>query len=154
MISCFCSYFASLQDISREFPRALDVGAHAGHIYRAICEKVPRVGRYAVRGPGSHRAAKAHSGLVAVNSGSYTYICYIMSKECDACYDRPSPFLVPVALLTGASIGNVLANIPTISQLFSLSLSLFLSLSRPFWCGIRRAINVCTHAPPLNNVHT
>ncbi|CAN0447053.1 unnamed protein product, partial [Laminaria digitata] len=28
------------QDISREFPRALDVGAHAGHVYRAICAKV------------------------------------------------------------------------------------------------------------------
>eukprot|EP00752_Nemacystus_decipiens_P005287 g4795.t1 len=28
-----------IEDISREFPRALDVGAHAGHIYRAICEK-------------------------------------------------------------------------------------------------------------------
>ncbi|CAM9498829.1 unnamed protein product [Scytosiphon promiscuus] len=28
-----------IEDISREFPRALDVGAHAGHIYRAICGK-------------------------------------------------------------------------------------------------------------------
>lgn len=40
----------SLQDISREFPRALDVGAHAGHVYRAICEKVPPwVGRPVVK---------------------------------------------------------------------------------------------------------
>lgn len=39
-----CSPLRPLQDISREFPRALDVGAHAGHIYRAICEKVLLVG--------------------------------------------------------------------------------------------------------------
>lgn len=38
-----CSLNAVLcgkQDISREFPRALDIGSHAGHIYQAICEKV------------------------------------------------------------------------------------------------------------------
>ncbi|CAM9300477.1 unnamed protein product [Sphacelaria rigidula] len=29
-----------LEDISREFPRALDLGAHAGHIYRAVSAQV------------------------------------------------------------------------------------------------------------------
>lgn len=57
------------KDISREFPRALDVGAHAGHIYRAICEKVPRVGRYAVKNLGGHRERAAKT-LPPV-----TYIC-------------------------------------------------------------------------------
>src|SRR3546814_458017 len=27
-----------LEDITRTFPRALDLGAHSGHIYREICE--------------------------------------------------------------------------------------------------------------------
>ncbi len=38
------------QDISREFPRALDVGAHAGQIYRAICEKVLFTGGLSLMG--------------------------------------------------------------------------------------------------------
>lgn len=34
------SLLCGKQDISREFPRALDIGSHAGHIFQAICEKV------------------------------------------------------------------------------------------------------------------
>ncbi|CAB1104389.1 unnamed protein product [Ectocarpus sp. CCAP 1310/34] len=39
-----------IEDISREFPRALDVGAHAGHIYNAICEKPGLNGKGGVGG--------------------------------------------------------------------------------------------------------
>ncbi|CAM9459635.1 unnamed protein product [Hapterophycus canaliculatus] len=87
-----------IEDISREFPRALDVGAHAGHIYRAICEKPGLNGRGGIGGvehltqcdiseqallrgvsssSGSRRAAQEGNGEGAVEVGT----CHLVADE-------------------------------------------------------------------------